>query len=228
MNAQQSPFRQAVVVLGNQLKKTLSGYDLMQEYVNVDRIPEANEVAFALEAECEKLVLLTRALPYYTGYPQASLRMEQTILQSVPVEMRFSSEGWFIMKIPALLPKKERGSAEYIRGILYPAMQRFSDSRPRFHFSECVIVFHHIYNRIRPERQYRDHDNIELNAVVDLIALYLLDGDMPLRCFHFYCSAAGESDCTEVTVLPKADFTRWLIGENILETEAIRGNEKPP
>lgn len=32
----------------------------------------------------------------------------------------------------------------------------------------------------------------------------------PRRCAHYYCSAAGEVDCTEVYVVPASRFPEWL------------------
>jgi heme/copper-type cytochrome/quinol oxidase subunit 2 len=34
--------------------------------------------------------------------------------------------------------------------------------------------------------------------------------DAPMRCQHFYCSAPGSSERTEVYVVPQDEFTRWL------------------
>mgnify|MGYP001780069777 CR=1 FL=1 len=42
--------------------------------------------------------------------------------------------------------------------------------------------------------------------VTDIITLYLLPDDAPRRCAHYYCSAAGEVDCTEVYVVPASRF----------------------
>ena len=213
MEKEQSPFRQAVDNFGRRLQKTQSAFDLVQAYIKINRIPLANETAFDLEAQCEKLTTLARSLPFYTGDPRSRSRMEKSIMRAVPVDIGFTGEGWFRMRFPALLPRKRHGSTDYIRESLYPAMYRFFADRPRFHYSDCVIIFRHLYDRRRPERQYRDHDNIELNEVVNLISQFLLDGDAPLLCFHFYMSEAADADATETIVLPQSDFICWLVGE---------------
>lgn len=171
----------------------------------------AQERAFAVAAEAEKLALLGRALPAYTGAPKAMERAEDLMLGSIPYEIGFTARGWFVLKMPFLLPKKESGSAEYLRGFLYAAMRRhFEGRRPPF-FPNCVLIFRHVYDRGRPERQYRDHDNIELNRVADVVAMYLLADDAPMKCQHFYCSAAGYTERTEVYVVPQRDFPEWLL-----------------
>ena len=60
----------------------------------------------------------------------------------------------------------------------------------------------------------RDHDNIEVNMVSDIVAMYVLADDCPSVCSHYYCSAAGEEDRTTVYVVPKQDFPKWLQEEN--------------
>lgn len=77
-------------------------------------------------------------------------------------------------------------------------------------YSDCVLIYRHVYDSARPERAWRDHDNIEQNMVTDIIALYLLPDDAPARCAHFYCSAAGPADRTEVYVVPREQFPTWI------------------
>jgi hypothetical protein len=225
---EQPTFKQAVAKLKKQLRRVQTLSEKLYAFSDKNQIPEAYDCAFDFAHETEELTMLARSLPVYTGHAQAHSRMQNALSGWAQVETRFTPERWFQLCIPALLPRKERGSPEYLRGLIYPAMKRFFEEEPRFHFSDCVIVFKHIYDSNRPEREYRDHDNIELNAVVDIIAQFVLDGDMPLRCFHFYCSAAGTTDHTEVTVVPQADFVQFLIGEKILKSEVEDADERPP
>ena len=228
MSKERSPFRNAADKTGRQLEKTRKAFDIVQALANQNLMTEAYNSAFDFATECEKLTILARSLPSYSGHPGSAARMESTMLQAVPVKMRFTKEGWFKLRIPALLPRKEHGSPEYIRGFLYPAMKRFFNDKQRIRFDDCVIIFKHIYDSTRPERQYRDHDNIEINAVVDVIASFLLDGDGPLRCFHFYMSAAGKEDSTEIIVLEQSDFARFLYGEKVIKNEVKPTHERPP
>ena len=114
--------------------KTLSQAEkkiqLMSEQIKTVRflhkngqISEAYEKSMLLEEASEKLVLLTRVLPAYTGKPQAIMDVNNIMRISVPLEIGFTFEGWFSVRIPALLPKKTKGSADYVRSFLYPAMR---------------------------------------------------------------------------------------------------------
>lgn len=181
-----------------------------RRYLEREDMVAAFGSAFAFSTEVEKLALLARVLPAYTGHPNATELTEKMMLDTIPIEMGYTSRGWFLLKIPALLPKKGSGSPLYIQQYLYPALRRYFDGKPPALYHDCVLAYRHVYQRNRPERAYRDHDNIEVNMVTDIITLYLLPDDAPRRCSHYYCSAAGDVDCTEVYVIPTSRFPVWL------------------
>ncbi len=188
----------------------------------------AYAAALKLAEDSEKMTLLTRALPAYTGNPQALQDVDKTVAQTVPVEIGFTTEGWFCVRIPFLLPKKEEGSASYIRGILYPALRNFFKEKDPIRYTESVMIFRHVYDEGRPERRYRDHDNIEVNMVSDAVAMYVLSDDAPPCCDHFYCSAASTQERTEVYVVPAEDFTQWLVLAHLIPDEGVMLHEHMP
>ena len=180
---------------------------------------EANEAAFRLEEITEKVVLLTRSLPAYTGYPRARSEVNRIIAETVPVTIGYTKEGWFSVRMPMLLPKKEHGSADYIRQILYPAMQRFFRGRIPHKLDEAAIVFRHVYSEDRPERRARDHDNIETNTVSDIVAMFTLVDDSPKHCSHLYISALGNEERTEIYIVPKDELCDFLKHEGTMPKE---------
>lgn len=131
------------------------------------------------------------------------------------------------MRIPALLPKKSQGSAEYVRSFLYPAMKEFFDGLAPVRYTDCILIYRHIYDEKRPERRMRDHDNIEINMVSDIVAIYVMPDDGPEICSHYYCSAKGQTNRTEVYVLPKSEFAVWLTIENSMPDEGVKLYESP-
>ena len=185
-------------------------------------LPESYNRALRLEELSEQAVLLTRVLPAYTGAAGATIQTDAIISDTIPVEVGFTAEGWFSVRIPALLPKKASGSADYIRSYLYPAMRKFFEGKPPVRFRDCVLAYRHVYDRSRPERAMRDHDNIETNMVTDILALYVLPDDHPAVCSHYYCSAAGSEDRTEVYVIPKHDFPMWMVEEKTLPDKGVK------
>ena len=182
----------------------------------------AYDAALQMEEISERLVLLTRKLPAYTGCPMAESMVENCMAESIPVEIGFTAEGWFALRIPALLPKKASGSADYVRSFLYPAMRRFFQAQPPVRYRDCVLVYRHVYSRDRLERRYRDHDNIEVNMVSDIVALYVMPDDGPKVCAHYYCSASGADDHTEVYVVPKEEFPLWLVTERAMPDQGVK------
>lgn len=54
--------------------------------------------AFAFSAEVEKLALLARVLPAYTGHPKAAELKEQMLMDTIPVEMGMQSVGGFVCR----------------------------------------------------------------------------------------------------------------------------------
>lgn len=204
-------------VLGRVEKKAVKLWDqihLVKDSCQGHQMQVAYEQAMRLEETAERLVLLTRVLPAYTGSDVARMDVDNTMKLCIPVDMGFTAEGWFRLCIPALLPKKGSGSADYIRSFLYPAMQEYFHGKEPVRFTDCVLVYRHVYDRERPERRMRDHDNIETNMVSDIVAMYVMPDDAPSICSHYECSVMGEDDRTEVYVIPRTDFPQWLSQEN--------------
>jgi hypothetical protein len=204
-------FHNQLLQVQRQQKKVQDMFFRMNALAENGQREEANEESFHLVVEAEKLTNLTRELIASTGRPNAREMLNEHILKSVPVSIKYTPEGWFMMSMPALMPCRKRGNMDYLRGYLYPFLERFMEENPRREFGKSVIVFRHIYDHERPERQFRDHDNYEINTVVDAVAFYLLPSDGPMYLDHFYCTAPGEADGTEVYLVPWEDFERFYL-----------------
>lgn len=103
---------------------------LKTDYANM-RIEEALAKSVTAAKISEAVALKTRALPAHTGHPQADAMVQNVIEEAVPVEMGFTEEGWFFLRMPILLPRKEKSSRSYLRGFLYPALERFTYEKPK-------------------------------------------------------------------------------------------------
>lgn len=204
------------------IKRMKEQADSVRWFYDNGNLEESYKRALKLEEISEEIVLLTRVLPAYTGAANALAEVDEVISKMIPVEIGFTAEGWFSVRIPALLPKKASGSADYIRSYLYPAMRNFFEGKPPIRFKDCVVAYRHVYDRSRPERAMRDHDNIETNMVTDIVAMYVLPDDSPAVCSHYYCSAAGCGDRTELYVIPKHDFPMWMVEEKTLPDKGVQ------
>lgn len=199
--------------LRNKEKTLRARVAAMEYYLDEEDRESYFRQALLIEECAEQLTLAARTLPSYIGHPDAEAQVEAILKQEIPVEIGYTKEGWFSVRIPMLLPKKSKGSTDYIRSFLYPAMRDFFIEKPPVRYREAVLIYRHVYDRRRPERQMRDHDNIEINMVSDIVAMYVMPDDGPAVCAHYYCSAAAEQERTEVYVVPKGDFPTWLSGE---------------
>ena len=54
------------------------------------------------------------------------------------------------------------------------------------------------------------YDNYEINAVTDIVALYLLPDDSPKFCSLYYTTYRCRYDATQVFVIPKSDIASWI------------------
>lgn len=221
-------FARTLAKLESQIKKMNMALHNTQSLYHSGNMELTYDVALRLAEVCERATLLARALPAYTGTPNAAQQIETLMKENIPVEIGFTEQGWFCVRIPMLLPKKAEGSASYIRSFLYPALQGFFRDKEPVRYGSCVLIYRHVYGRDRPERQRRDHDNIEINMVSDTIALYAMVDDAPSLCSHYYCSAAGNRERTEVYVVPEEDFPYWLDAEKQMPEEGVRIYENDP
>lgn len=203
-------FFKALNMLDVKLQQARKQLEDVRLFYDACAMEYACDKSLDVAATVEKAALLSRSLPAYIGHPKAAKAVESVIKENVPIEIGFTEEGWFSVRIPLLLPVKEKGSSDYIRGFLYPAMRDFFMGKPLVRYADCVLIYRHVYDRQRPERQYRDHDNYEINFVTDTLALYVMPDDGPKVCTHYYCSAASFTERTEVYVVPKKDFKKWL------------------
>lgn len=193
-------------------QKTLSK---VNSYIEDNDKENAVKEIFKYEVITEKIVNNARLIPTATGIPKIQNKVNDLIISETKTEVGYMENGWFKIRIPSLLPKKEKGNPSYIRATLDVAMREYFSKNLRKRFEENVVfIVKHNYSEERSEREYRDHDNIELNAVMDTVALYVLIDDAPLKCKHYYCSSVDKTDSTEVFIVPDKDFIEWLTNYN--------------
>jgi len=228
MGTKKSVFEKELGLAIRQCERVLGTLNRILLYTEGGYADSAYEESFHAAGESEKLTQLVRTLPAHTGRPHAMQDTAQVTRQSIPVEFGFTHEGWFSARIPALLPKKKAGSASYIRDSLYPAFRHYFKGKNRVYFSEGVIILRHVYGKDRPERQLRDHDNIEVKTAIDIMAMFVLVDDAPLRCPHYYCSAVGDGNRTEIYIVPPDEFSSWLSAAQKYGDKAVKLYEKRP
>lgn len=200
-----------IACLKQQNDKLSKSLAKIEKYIEDGEISKAYAESYSMEAIAEKLTNIARVTPIATGNKAAHSKVADNIIEITDIDVCYTDEGWFRISIPALLPRKEKGSASYIRASVQTALNRYFYQNPHDKFSSAsVIIFEHIYASGRKDRAYRDHDNIEINVIVDLLAMYCMIDDSPMLCRHYYTSKMGDNDKTNVYIVPVSDFTEWL------------------
>ena len=84
------------------------------------------------------------------------------------------------------------------------------------------MVLRHVYDRSNPKRAWRDHDNVEVKAVIDAIALFVMEDDSSHICDHHYFSAEGDRDKTEVYVIPRDEYIIYHEMQSKIPDEGLK------
>lgn len=123
-----------------------------------------------------------------------------------------SEHGWIKIVMPFLLPSKRTGkyNCDFLIDPLEYALKAFLKEFPLKKYEDGLLAFRYVYTKEFPERAIRDHDNIEAKKVIDVIASQLLIDDSGRYCSHFYTSAEGEKEATEIYVMDKNKLKYWL------------------
>ena len=177
--------------------------------------------------ECQKILVNAASLMSCAGNTEAASDVGKLIKSAVPVEVGYTQEGWFCVRFPALLPKKEKGSTDYVRDMLYTALSDFFKKQSTVRYGKCMLAYRHVYDRDYPERHWRDHDNVDINMASDTVALFVMKDDSPHHCEHHYCSVAGSENRTEIYVVPIEDINAWNLARQSYPDEGVTLYERP-
>ena len=116
--------------------------------------------------------------------------------------------------LPGLMPKKAKYSnTTYLTDPLYATLESYAKDHVLPHFTDCVVVFLHIYDASLSAKRIRDYDNLdsqECKRVLDTVACFLLTDDSGSFCDTFHRTEFGSKDATIITIMEKDLFPAWL------------------
>ena len=177
---------------------------------DIQRYPDNYEVLSTDAAlRAERITCRLRHLIYATTSikKEEYLRSAET-MQGIEIS---ENDGILEIKLPCLLPKRrQRQSTEFLLDPFTSALSDYAAHHTMPQFQHCVVCFSHIYAQELPERRIRDYDNLELKAVIDVIATFCLADDTGALCDSFQTTRFGYSSSTVITVMPKNCFSAWL------------------
>jgi hypothetical protein len=209
-----------VEALNSSRKKLLKLTDLLKKINNPDVLKKPNIFSLILicENQLEKITNQFRNIIREIPDDRYQIAMENEIIRIQGIKIS-TYDNIFKISIPCLLPKKETGNPSYIRTSLKLAMDQFFKNHNFSRYqSPCVIAIVNCYKTGIKSQNMRDHDNIEINAVTDIIALYCLEDDSPNFCDHFLCSKQNcDQNRTLIYIVPYKQFPIWYQSHRMSE-----------
>lgn len=174
-----------------------------------NNFPEYKEMAMKVARNSEKFTCKIRELVAETLFvKKRDLLFDLSKTQGITIT---DEECWVKIVMPFLLPKKKiTQNCKFITEPLSYALRTYIEDTGRLRFSNSVICFRNIYKKDSDSGLIRDHDNIETKSVIDVITDYMLIDDTGRLCSNFYTTSLGDTDLTEIFILSKKDFLKWL------------------
>lgn len=197
-----------LISISNDIRR-LNALLFTMETTDVSRFPE-NYGSMSVDAarRAEWIALRLRHLVYALPFtwkqdylPQAADTM------GIKIEWR---EGIYEITLPGLMPKRRssRGT-EYLIDPLMAALEQHAKTHGVVRFPHYTVCFVMVYDRTLPERRIRDYDNLELKAVHDAAAAYLMESDSGLLCDAYHSTELGETDCTQLFIMDSRCYPQW-------------------
>ena len=169
-----------------------------------------------------------RDLLMSSGNPDYAARLEQIMAEVHPVQIGFTEQGWFGVRMEPLALDRETASKEYIRSIIYPAMRNFFADKDTVRYDRCTVAYRHILDADLPVTGRPDYTNAEIKMVTDTVAMYVMVDDNPVRCRLSHTCIPGANAHTEVYVIPQEDFVEWVKLEDTIPDEGLPLTDQVP
>ena len=203
-----------IMSAGDDIRRLEQGITALQS-VDVVEYPE-NYSALSREAAIrgEIITQKLRRLIYETT---DSTKQEYDVCAANALGISIKEESGMIeITMPCLLPKRKKICAGYITDPLYAALSDFVSQRPiekTFErFGKCIICVTHIYDKVLGIKgRVRDHDNIELKGILDVINAFLLTDDSGDLCDIYNTSTISDDDKTLITIMNRDMFPAWIL-----------------
>ena len=207
-----------------QVKKTLrelESFRLKMEHpYSEDRFDHLLQAADAAEVTCLQLRWILIAC---LVTPKDKLFDEISDTQGYSVEER---NGVICIRTPALpLKKRYRSNCSYIAVPLAHVLKQYSREHEIHRLRDAIVTIRHNYPSDLPVRYIRDHDNIEVKKVLDVVSLYFLLEDNMAHCDLYYTAKASDTYFTEIFIAPKPENPE-IVGGFAVGESGVSDNER--
>jgi len=145
------------------------------------------------------------------------LELLERSANNLGIVVKYDNSGIVDITIPCLIPNRKKKSKEFITAPLHAALERFVLDRPQGSpfekFTHCVICITHLYDEVLfGIGRKRDHDNIEIKGIIDVINSFLLTDDTGNLCDIYNTSKITNADFTRISIMKKDMFPQWILG----------------
>jgi len=129
--------------------------------------------------------------------------------------VEYDSDGVVDITIPCLIPGRKKKPTEFITAPLFATLERFIIERqatqPFERFTHCVISITHVYDKLLFGRgRKRDHENIEIKGIIDVINAFLLTDDNGFLCNIYSASEFSDADFTRISIMEQDMFYKRI------------------
>jgi len=185
--------------------------DKMMFLLETKQISELNEFSYLFLRDAESLTNVARLLPVNLYIPNAKEKVVEIIEEMSDIKYSLK-DNIFEAKLPLILPKKDKYNSSFIRATIRTTLEKFIlENKIKTLEGKYVIVFKHLYTY--DDRSWRDHDNMEVKTITDVLALLLLKDDSGKQLMRFECSQKGNIDQTIIYLVPSCKFLDFIGGD---------------
>ena len=179
---------------------------------SVDRIyPVVEDISGQIERLCNALLRATiifysdlqclGLVPLHVKYPHAT-----------DVDISLENDS-LIVKLPAILPFRSKGSVYYLHEQLAAALekywQKYTLPKPLFRERVAVVFLHH-YSGGEEARNLRDYDNVEHRCILNALAFTAIGNDNPRSIIMTDILATGDHNFTEIRIMPVSTYCEFV------------------
>lgn len=161
----------------------------------------------------EEFTLQVRQLAKSQKIPDSEQEIQRMVDAVYKVELGFTKDGYFCMRFPRLIPGMDGYSMRYLEKNLSVHLEEFWENRSGMSNYQHLIIFRHVYTYRHPAWERYVPADAEVDCVIRLVLKNDCHEYFAANIKHYHCCAMGE-ECTEVYVIPLADFSKWLEQES--------------
>jgi len=198
--------------IGDEVRRLEQDITALQCVDVVDYPDNYSHLSHGAAIRGEQLIQKLRRLVYETtNIP----KVEYLTQAAGALDIKISEDDGIVeIVLPCLIPKRKNKSNDFIADPLFGALSQFIFDRhePFKKFEHCVICITHVYDKaLMSRRRIRDHDNMEIKGIIDVINLFLLTDDMGSLCDIYSASEIADDDYTRITIVEKDIFPEWIL-----------------